>query len=419
MLKNVAKKFIVAISWFFVRRYQARFTPTIIAVAGSIGKTGTKRTISLVLSGGKRVAWQDGNYNDIVTVPLVYFGLSEPSLYNPFAWMIAFLRMAVQCMQRQGAQIVVLELGTDKKGDIASFNGRLFADYGVVTAIAAEHMQNFGTLDAVAEEEFMLAKYTKQLYIEGNILDNGFSKSLASYKSYGSSKNCDTSFVFDGTKISITSSKNIYEFVPMLQGRHQYGALTIAAELGEQVGLEAKTILKGLRAVAPMPGRMQILQGKDGSHLIDDTYNSSPEAAIAALDYLYERANFKKIAVLGSMNEMGDSSQSLHEKVAAHCDFSKIDVLITIGHDANKYIGEYLEKKSANVIKMNSPYQVGKYLSKLDLANTVVLFKGSQNGVFLEEAVKLVLQDPHDSRRLVRQSSDWNIKKNAQFGAEI
>lgn len=418
MLKNVAKKFIVAISWFFVRIYQARFKPTIIAVAGSIGKTGTKRTISLVLSKGKRVAWQDGNYNDIVTVPLVYFGLSEPPLYNPFAWIVVFARMTVQCMRKQGAQIVVLELGTDKKGDIASFKDRLFADYGVITAIATEHMQNFGTLDAVAEEEFMLAKFSKQLYIGSAIIDSGFAERVGSYKSYGSNKKSDASFVFNGTQIDITTKKHFYKFAPLLQGRHQFGALAIAAELGEQVGLETETILRALKTVAPMPGRMQILQGKDGSHLIDDTYNSSPEAVIAALDYLYDRTDPKKIVVLGSMNEMGDSSQSLHKKVAQHCDFSKIEKLITIGHDANKYIGEFLENKNGNVTKMTSPYQVGKYLANMDLANTAVLFKGSQNGVFLEEAVKLVLKNPDDSSRLVRQSSDWNIKKKAQFGAE-
>ena len=64
---------------------------------------------------------------------------------------------------------------------------------------------------------------------------------------------------------------------------------------------------------------------------------------------------------------------------------------------------------------MNSPIEIGNYLAGLDLKDHAILFKGSQNKVFLEEAVKLVLNNPEDKSKLVRQSSYWLAEKSKQF----
>ena len=411
MLKAV----IVNISWWYVGKYQKKFSPIVIGVAGSIGKTGTKRVIAKTLEASKRVAWQDGNYNDIVTVPLIFFGQKEPSVYNPIGWMLVFFHMTLGLYTKTPAEIVVVELGTDSPGQIANFNDRIILDYAVVTAISYEHMQNFTDIHHVAQEELSIAKYSKKLYIGKQIEDDGFASKLPDYSTYGGSNKDRLSVSYSSQDVKVKSEDNSYSFKTKLAGPYQFDSLVISIELAEKLGISKEKIILALEAITPMPGRMQLLSGKDSSLLIDDTYNSSPEAVKAALDYLYARKQNHKIAVLGNMNEMGDISKQLHTEVGEYCDPVKLSEIITIGPDANEYLAEAATKVGCKVRTMNSPIEIGNYLAGLDLKDHAILFKGSQNKVFLEEAVKLVLNNPEDKSKLVRQSSYWLAEKSKQF----
>jgi UDP-N-acetylmuramoyl-tripeptide--D-alanyl-D-alanine ligase len=415
MLKKTLKAVVINISWWLVGAYQRKHKPIVIGVVGSIGKTGTKRAIAKTLSASKRVAWQDGNYNDIVTVPLIYFGLDEPSLLNPFAWIAAFIKMKLQIFSSKGAEVVVLELGTDEPGQILGFHGRLTLDYAVVTAVSYEHMQNFADLQAVADEELAVVSFSDNNYLAYQIFKDGLAKSLDNYKVYGEPNAEHLSVKSRGQDLTIKTSSNTYSFRTQLTGQHQYNALVIAAELGEQLGMKQADLIKGLASVSPMSGRMQLLDGKDGSILIDDTYNSSPDAVRAALDFLYATKTKKRIAVLGNMNEMGKISPKLHQEIGDYCDKAKLDEVITIGPDANQYLAESARKAGCQVKQFDSPVEIGRYLADKDLSSTTVLFKGSQNKVFLEEAIKLVLNNLDDKSKLVRQSSYWLAQKSKQF----
>lgn len=415
MLKKILKGIVVNISWWFVSLYQNKHNPVVIGVAGSIGKTGTKRAIAKTLSASKRVAWQDGNYNDIVTVPLIYFGLNEPSLFNPFAWVVAFGKMAAAVFTSRPAEVVVLELGTDEPGQIASFNGRLTLDYAVVTSVSYEHMQNFADLQAVADEELAVAQYAKCLYIYHQIFKDGLAKNIDNYQVYGEQDGDSLSFKSKGQQLTVVTTGGEYSFKTKLTGPHQFNSLVMAAELGEKLGIKKTDLITGLESVVPMAGRMQLLDGKDGSELIDDTYNSSPVAVRAALNFLYATKTKKRIAVLGNMNEMGEISVELHRDIGDYCDKSKLEEVITIGPDANKYLAEAARKAGCKVKSYDSPVEIGKYLAEQNLADTTILFKGSQNRVFLEEAIKFVLKDSADKSKLVRQGSYWHAQKSKQF----
>lgn len=411
MLKGI----VVNISWWFAAAYQKRHKPIVIGVVGSVGKTGTKRAIAQTLSAGKRVAWQDGNYNDIVTVPLIYFGLSEPSLFNPIAWILAYLKMGTSLYTGSPAEVVVLELGTDEPGQIPVFKNRLKLDYAVVTAVSYEHMQNFSDLMAVASEELSVVEYSENTYLSKQIKDDGLANNLENLKVYGNESGALLSFKNTGQTLEIRSSSKTYKVNTRLVGNHQYNALVIAAELAERVGLNEAQIIEGLESVTPMAGRMQLLDGKDDSTIIDDTYNSSPEAVKAALDYLYNIDAKKKIAVLGNMNEMGEISEKLHREIGKYCDKSKLDMLITIGPDANKYLAESAKEAGCSVKVMQSPVEIGRYLAEMDLTDTSLLLKGSQNKVFLEEAIKPILKNEANKTKLVRQSKYWLAQKAKQF----
>lgn len=415
MIKRIARSIVVRISWGFVRLYTRRFKPNVIGVVGSVGKTGTKRSIALTLSGTKSVAWQDGNYNDLVTVPLIYFGLNAPSLFNPFAWTFVFIRMIVHIVFGKKSDVVVLELGTDGPGQIAAFGKYLHLNTLVVTAIEPEHMEQFKSLANVAREELSASKFADTIYLDESIDQSFVGADFPSFMTYGKHTSSSSVFSVESKGISIRTANKTYSLTPKLVGEHQYYGLTVAVAIAEALGIDFTSIETAVEAIAPMAGRMQLLSGKEGSVLIDDSYNSSPAAVKAALTYLYSLPQAHKIAVLGSMNEMGSESPTLHAEVGAFCDPTKIELVVTIGREAGQYLAPAASKQKCTVKSFESPFEAGAFLQSLQLADSVVLFKGSQNGVFVEEAIKPLLADNKDELRLVRQNSVWLKKKYNQF----
>lgn len=422
-MKKLFKPLIVWVLWRQVARLRAKYNPLVIAVAGSIGKTGTKRAIATVLSEGKKVQWEDGNYNDIVSVPLIFFGQKMPSLLNPVAWLIVFIKNEMMLRGEYPYDVVVVEVGSDYYGNLDEFIARLKVDYGVLTGISAEHMMNFADLDAVAEEESKIAQMSEQLLVNADQVDQKYLKQLPKTAlTYGEGPyDC----VITPAKISkelkrpvkftIPSNKQDIRVLTRMIGRQNLPGMAAATLLGSILELTKTEIEQGLSKVQPFSGRMQLLLGKRQSLIIDDTYNSSPDALKAALQTLYELPGTSKIAILGQMNELGDFSAKMHTDVGTKCDPSQLDLLITLGQDANSYLAEAAEKNGCKVVRCPSPYHAGDVALPLLKKGTVVLAKGSQNRGFTEEAVKVLLHSKKDYQKLVRQSSKWLQVKEKQF----
>jgi UDP-N-acetylmuramoyl-tripeptide--D-alanyl-D-alanine ligase len=161
---------------------------------------------------------------------------------------------------------------------------------------------------------------------------------------------------------------------------------------------------------------MQILPGVKGSTIIDDSYNASPAAVEAALDVLYAAKAPQRIAILGNMNELGDYSQEAHEEVGRYCQPDKLDLVVTIGADAEKYLVPAAREAGCRVEAFSSPYDAGRKVLSEMKTGAVVLAEGSQNRVFAEESLKILLDNPEDAKKLVRQSDYWMKIKRGQFG---
>lgn len=417
-VKFALRKKVSAILGWFVRRLYRRAKFKTVVVVGSVGKTTTKHVIAQYLqNAGYKVRYQKGNYNDLVTVPLVFFGLPMPDLYNPLAWIKTFWQIEHQLGQPFNEDIVILELGTDGPGQIRQFARYVNADVAVVTAIAPEHMERFNTIDAVAEEEFSVIDFAKHIIVNTDDTPKKYLKSIK-YTHYGSSPTADYRLSFGkDTQLTIMArnSTNI-SLSSRLVGRHIQKAIAGAYAVGDALDLAVDNPREAFENIESMPGRMQLLKGVKGSVIIDDTYNASPNATQAALDYLYSRPEGKKIAVLGNMNEMGEHSAEAHQKIGRYCDSEQLYELITLGEDAARYIGGVArDEGGVSTDSYSSPHRIGVYLHQIVGEDTVVLLKGSQNGVFLEEAIKPILADPSDEAKLVRQSEDWLYVKHEQF----
>jgi UDP-N-acetylmuramoyl-tripeptide--D-alanyl-D-alanine ligase len=236
-MKNLLKPIVVAISWTLVRRLLKKNHITVVGVAGSLGKSGTKRAVAALLSQKYRVRWQDGNYNDLVSVPLVFFGLSMPSLFNPFAWLRCFIKMN-QEVNNYAYEIVVLELGTDGPGQLDKFGRYLQLDIGIVARIAPEHMEFFGDIEAVAKEELSIQAFSKSLIVHDDAAKEYKRLLTASFSTFGDAQNATAKFDYSPPKLGVSFDGQRVEAIVQLLGRQQMWGLAAAALAAYQPGIE-------------------------------------------------------------------------------------------------------------------------------------------------------------------------------------
>ena len=403
----------------YVKKYFKHHHPKLIVVAGSVGKTVTKHTIVAALrSADYKVRMAEENYNSEMSVPLALLGVEYPEdgVRSVKAWLEAFKKMKAKIKEDKEPDFIVQELGTDHPGEIAHFGTYLSPDLAVVTAITPEHMENFRDLNAVANEELDVTDYSEKVLI--NIDDTPSVYLQDSFFSYGLDAKADYSFtVLEKSPLKgylgrfKTRELGEIEVKTKVSSEQQLKSMIAAAAVLAKYDASEAQIFDAFSKSSVVAGRMQILEGKNDTTLIDDTYNSSPAAAEAALKTLYEVKTSERIAVLGSMNELGEISEEEHKKLGELCDAKKLSLVVTIGEEAKKYLAPAAKKAGCEVVSFMNPKLAGEYVEEHAGKSAVILYKGSQNGVFAEEALKCMLKDPEDKEKLVRQSKLWMSKK--------
>lgn len=413
-----------------VKRYFSRHPDIkLVAVAGSVGKTTTKVAIATVLSQVFRVRLHEGNHNSELSAPLAILGVEFPdNIRSISAWVNVFRAAKERINSPTDVDIIVQELGSDRIGQIDHYRKYLHPDLGVVTAISPEHMEFFVTMDNVAKEEMGIANFSKQALINRDDIDGEYAKYLtnANVSTYGTSATAENHFIsqdfsieggYKGQFISRDLEEPIETSVRVV-GEHSIRTAVAAFAVGVKMGMDTKSITKGLAAITAAPGRMNILKGIKNSILIDDSYNSSPLAVKSSLQTLYQISAPQRIAVLGSMNELGESSAEEHKKVGELCNPNELAWVITVGDEAEKYLAPVAKAKGCQVKSFKTAVAAGGFVRGAIEDGSVVLFKGSQGGIYVEEAVKVVLRSAADDTKLVRQSPAW-IKTKTEFFSNI
>jgi UDP-N-acetylmuramoyl-tripeptide--D-alanyl-D-alanine ligase len=419
-MKRFLKAIVVATLAAQVRRLRKRHRFTIIGVVGGIGKTSTKLAIAQVLGKTLRVRYQVGNYNDIVSVPLIFFGHEMPSLTNPFAWIKLFVDNARQIKGEYPFDVIVVELGIDRIGQMAAFRKYLALDYAVITAIVPEHMEFFTDMQTVASEELAVAAYAKKLMYNADLVAEEYRQPLEKAISYGKQSAeyhlANVRHVATGFEGDIVhKGESFLHFRQDVVSKAQLYSMLAAAVIGDDLGLTHAQIQDGIAAIEPVSGRLRRLRGINDSLIIDDTYNAIPDAVKATLKMFYGLAAPQKIAILGGMNQLGAMSAQAHTEIGELCDPAKLDLVVTIGTDARAYLAPAAAAKGCTVKSFDTPYEAGKYLRPRIAKGAIILAKGSQNNIFAEEAIALLLADPNDAAKLVRQSKYWQKQKQKSF----
>jgi UDP-N-acetylmuramoyl-tripeptide--D-alanyl-D-alanine ligase len=199
-----------------------------------------------------------------------------------------------------------------------------------------------------------------------------------------------------------------------VSGVQLYSVLA-AVIVGNELGLTREQILDGITSITPVSGRLRRLRGIHDSLIIDDTYNALPDAVKAGLEMLHGLKAPQKIAILGTMNQLGAMSPQAHKEIGALCDPAQLDLVVTIGPDANEYLAPAAAAKGCTVKSFNTPYEAGEYVQSKVAQGAIIFAKGSQDKVYTEEAIKPLLADPKDVSKLVRQSAYWLKIKQKNF----
>lgn len=422
MFKQIIQK---KLERYVVKYFQKHPEVKLIVVAGSVGKTSTKRAIATLLSQRYRVAMHPGNHNTHMSVPLAILGIEYPgNLKSLGAWWSVFAAARKRISDPVGTDVIIAEIGTDHPGDIAHFGTYLRPYIAVVTAVTPEHMEFFNDIESVAKEELTAANFSQLAIINRDDIDGRFASFLTNTNvdTYGTTGAAEYRFetqdftVEQGYKGQVIAPEFEEEIPATIKvvGEHSLRPVMGAVAVAAKMGLRPNEIAAGLALIRPVPGRMNILEGIDNTIIIDDSYNSSPVAASSALQALYSLQAPQRIAILGSMNELGVVSAVEHEKLGSLCDPLMLSWVVTVGEEAEKYLAPAARARGCQVKSFKSAIDAGAFTRSVTEPGAVILVKGSEGGIFTEEAVK-ILCVMSDDAELVRQSPEWMARKDAFF----
>ncbi len=398
----------------------------LVLVVGSVGKTTTRNAIASVLSQRYRVRMEQENHNTEISAPLAILGIELPEkLHSPLAWINVFQAAKLRVSEPADVDVIVQEIGVDHPGEMKHYGTYLQADIAVVTSVAPEHMEFFKTLDAVAAEELSVMAFATHTLINRDDIDDRYAElvSDADFSTYGSTGSAEYHIEMTdlsprgGSRGMVTTpeSDEPFEVAVQLIGEHSMRPVVGAIATGLRLGLTREQVITGAAQMRPVYGRMNPLRGLDDSTIIDDSYNSSPAAAESAMQTLYRfDTEPQRIAVLGSMNELGDTSADEHRKLGELCNPDLLAWVVVVGEDATNYLAPAAKKRGCQVHVARDAIDAGEFVRSVMEPGSVILVKGSQGDVYLEETVK-ILCDISEHDQLVRQSDSWHAIKNQHF----
>ncbi len=393
-------------------------------VTGSVGKTSTKDAVAAVLSTGFLVRKSEKSFNSEFGVPFTIFGVGNP-WGNPVAWLQMIKSvLALLFLPNHYPNMLVLEVGADKPGDLARILRIATPDAVVVTRLPdiPVHVEAYATPEEVQEEEFSPA-YTLRpaapLIISA---DKPHQREMAARTSarvlsYGTSPDATVRIgnieyskehnVVVGMRAELSlGTETATAVIPGSVGTIQVLPIAAAVLAGHAFGITLTEAIEALRHYTPPAGRGRLLQGITDSTIIDDTYNASPVAVEEALETLTHFPGARRrVAVLGDMLELGRYSVQEHERIGALAG-ERADLVIAVGIRAQAIART---ATGAQTLHFDTAYAAASALPALIQAGDVILVKGSQS-IRTERIVEALLADSADRAKLVRQEPEWKRK---------
>lgn len=436
MLKTILQFILKILAILVLKKYK----PIIIGVTGSVGKTSTKEAIYVVLSSKFKVRRNIKNYNNEIGVPLTILGL-ESGNRNIKEWLKNFaLAIKTILVKSQYPEILVLEMGADRPGDIRYLTKFVPVDVGVITAIGEipAHVEFFKTPVQIAREKSYLIQ---KLPTKGRLRKNAFgiiqskailnaddelvkemkNRTKAEVLTFGFKEEAElraSDLVFTnhdqlGLSFKLNFQGNVVPIrLPGILGFHQVYAVLAGAAVGLVFNLNLIEIVEALSKFQSPPGRMRLISGVKNTLIIDDTYNASPSATLEALGTLEKLEAKRKIAVLGDMLELGEYTEKAHRQVGQKVK-EVVDLLFLVGQRVI-FIADEAEKQGFDknkIFQFPTSDEAKRVVQEKIEQGDLILVKGSQS-MRMEKIVEEIMAEPEKAKELlVRQEKSW-LKKS-------
>ena len=351
-------------------RVRTSWSGEVVAVTGSAGKTTTKDVIAELLSAAMPVGKTAGNLNNHIGLPLSILRLPEET------------------------RVAVLELGMNHAGEIRDLSRIARPDVAVVTNVGYAHIENFDSVEGIA-----LAKreLVEALPPDGVAVLNADDARVADFAAVhpgrtitfgtGSAADVRAEDIEDGLE-GVRFRVGKVQFESALTGRH--GVLNILAGIAvaRLFDIAPERLREAARSIKPGKMRGERFT-RYGITILNDCYNSNPEAARAMLDVLRMTPARRRIAVLGEMLELGRWAEPLHRDVGRYAAESGINVLVGIRGAARHMVAEaMLAGLAADAAYFfEDPANAGDFLRQIVREGDAILFKGSR-GTQVEKALE-------------------------------
>ena len=338
------------------RLARSRLAGPVVGITGSVGKTSTKDLLAAVLDTTYATSSSRASFNNELGVPLTLVNAPE------------------------GAEVVVCEMGARGVGHIAMLCDIARPTVGIVTAIEGAHLEMFRSVEQVAIAkgelvEALPANGTAVLNVDSELVGGLAERTEAEVIRFGIERS-DVDVVAESVRLddalrprfALRSSWGSTDVVLEVRGRHQISNALGAAAAALSIGVPLEAVAAGLAGASLSPMRMDVRHRSDGLLVIDDSYNANPTSMAAALAALGSIEAERKVAVLGSMAELGADEVAGHARISELADSLGIRV-VAVGT-------ELYPRAEAHVSDIDDALA---WLAALHLgASDAVLVKGSR-----------------------------------------
>src|SRR5574344_2261505 len=349
------------------REHRRHFDIPVVGITGTNGKTTTKELVSAVLGEKFNVMFTQGNFNNDVGVPKTLFRLSPEN------------------------EIAVVEMGASHPGDIKTLVETVEPEYGIITNVGKAHLQGFGSFEGVVRTkgelyDFLRVNPSSKVFIDaGNEHLMGIANGLHLIKYStepieGLSVRGEVVDCAPVLHFRWTDGERWYDVNTHLIGSYNIYNMLAAATIGMHFGVSPEQICHALSSYEPSNNRSQLTE-TEHNHLIVDAYNANPTSMAAALRNFRDMQVEPKMAILGDMRELGESSEEEHQKV--------VDFLAEAGLTNTWLVGEAFGKTNTSLRKFADIDEVKAAIADNQPQGYYILIKGS-NGIKLYQLPEML-----------------------------
>lgn len=301
--------------------YRSKLSVKIIGITGSTGKTSTKDLTAAALSSKLKVFKTEGNFNNEIGLPLMIFKLDNT--YDA----------------------AVLEMGMSDFGEIHRLAKVARPDVAIITNIGISHIENLKTRENILKAKMEITDFFSKdnvliINVENDLLSTISEKEYKIVK-IGFSEDADVQAIdilVDEEHVEFSLGHNDEEgrFIVLIPGKHNILNSLLAIAAGKVLGIESNELKRGIKNLSFTSMRLDIVKGNKFT-IIDDSYNASPDSMKAALEVLDTVKGNRKIAILGTMRELGVDSYKFHKEVAEYAKNKNVDLLVAVGEFKEAY----------------------------------------------------------------------------------